>query len=427
MLYTMYPKLQQPLKPSVFGIIFIYHYIQISANIWLSNYVGQPLNFRSDHTSEATIFAYAGLIFLFAPVIFYQNKLPDISIEILRKHAYRYSTKKTLVLYAIFAFIATSLSAVALSISGFSQFIFSFINIKWGLFLLLGFQVILKKEYKWQFIALCLFEFLSGFISYFSDFKTSLIFIAALLIVFVQRINVRQVSMAFLSLVILSWVAVKWTAIKGEYREFLNQGSKSQTVSVSSEEALAKVLELSSKNFDEKEMDPVYELLDRIQYTHHLAKTMDRVPSVIPYTNGSNWMEILEFVFTPRVLNPDKPRLEATKKTTKYTGIIYAGYEQGASFSLGYFVDGYIDFGYLGMWLPLIIIGYIYGSSYYYFLKKSSDNLLFNYSVVIAMFMELITFEQDATYLVGRLASNLIIFYLCIHFVFPFLQNQIRK
>jgi len=28
---------------------------------------------------------------------------------------------------------------------------------------------------------------------------------------------------------------------------------------------------------------------------------------------------------------PDKPRYEATQKTTKYTGINYAGYKQGAS------------------------------------------------------------------------------------------------
>jgi len=36
--------LQQPYKPSVFTIMLFYHFLQISAGIWESNYLNQDIN-----------------------------------------------------------------------------------------------------------------------------------------------------------------------------------------------------------------------------------------------------------------------------------------------------------------------------------------------------------------------------------------------
>ena len=44
----------------------------------------------------------------------------------------------------------------------------------------------------------------------------------------------------------------------------------------------------------------------------------------------------------PRLLFPNKPIYQATIKTNKFTGKSYAGMEEGASFSLGYFADSYV-------------------------------------------------------------------------------------
>jgi hypothetical protein len=221
------------------------------------------------------------------------------------------------------------------------------------------------------------------------------------------------------------YIGIKWTAIKGDYRSYLNKGQKTQTVDVDKNSAYNKLLELSAAqtNVDKT----TTELLDRIQYTYHLAKTMERVPGVIQYENGGNLGGIFRYVFTPRYLNPDKEVNQASKKATKYTGIGYLGIESGVSFSLGYFADCYIDFGYFGMMIPLLLLGLIYGYTYFYFITKTSHNYLINIAFVSAIFMELIYFESDGTFLLGRLASNILTFYLFKIFLMPTIYGYINS
>lgn len=418
--------LQQPFKPSVFTLIFLYHFIQISAGIWQANYADEDINFRSNHSDMAIIFSYAGLVCMFLPIIYYQRKIPNLSLDLLRNHANKMSIDKTFKAYLIAFFVANALGAVAFAFPGFTQIIFSFVNIKWFFFLLFSFQVLLKKRFYKQLAIMAGVEFIMGFASYFSDFKTVIFFSAFVAISFIVSVKLKHLIFAIAGIVLMSFLAIKWTAIKGEYRLFLNQGSKSQNVNVSTSEALSKILELATEERDRSKDDPIYHTLDRIQYTYHLAKTMDRMPGELTHEYGKNIGKILEFVLTPRFLNPDKPTLKATEKTIKYTGISYAGYNQGVSFSLGYFADAYIDFGYYGMMFPLIILGFIFGASYFYFVRRSSVNYVFNFAVVGAMYMEFTAYEADGTYVMGRLFATLLTFLLLKFFFFPWLYNQIK-
>jgi hypothetical protein len=308
-----------------------------------------------------------------------------------------------------------------------AQIVISLVKVKWFLFLLFGFQAILKRSMIRQFVFFILLEFSMGFFSYFSDFKTVIFYMGFIAMIFITKVYLRNVIYSVIAIIILFYMGVMWTSIKGEYRSFLNQGSKSQNVNVGKEDALNKLVELSGNrkegSFDESAAD----FFDRLQYTYHLARTMDRVPSIIPYEGGKNIRSILEFTFTPRILNPDKPKLEATVKTTKYTGLSYLGARSGVSFSLGYFADCYIDFGYIGMFFPLIALGFIFGGLYYYFIKNSSKNFIFNYAVVGAMFMEFTAFETDGTYLMGRLFATSVTFLFLKILFFPWLYNHLKN
>lgn len=421
--WSIFSNIQQPLKPSVFTIIFIYHFIQISAGIWLSNYFSKDINYRSDHTGAATITGFVGLVIMFIPILHYQNKIPNLSLDTLRKHANRLSLKLSFRAYIIAFFVTNLLAGITFLFSGFAQIIVSLINIKWFFFLMVGFQVILKKKMQREFILFCALEFAVGFLSFFSDFKTVFFFLGFLSISFLIKVNVRQVIVLLISTFLLFFLAVKWTSIKGDYRKFLNKGSSTQNVGVGKEEAFSKLIELSGgkSDFDKAAAD----FLDRLQYTYHLAKTMDRLPDVLPYENGDNIGRILSFVLTPRILNSDKAKLEPSVKATKYTGIAYLGARSGTSFSLGYFADCYIDFGYFGMFIPLLILGFIFGSSYFYFIRNSSQNFVFNYAVVGAMFMEFHAFEMDGTFLLGRLFATLLTFLMLRFFFFPWLYKHL--
>lgn len=424
--FILFNVLQQPLKPSVFTIILIYHFLQISAGVWLSNYLGKDINYRSDETQYATIVSYIGLLFLFLPVAYYQNKLPAVSMKGFKAYAEQLSIDRTFRVYVISFFSMNALIGVAFLVPSLTQIIFSLGNIKWFLFLLFGFQSILKNKKRKQFYIFCALEFAMGFYSYFSEFKTIIFFVIFIFLVLLMMIRFNQMMVTAFSIVAFFFAGVFWTSIKGEYRGFLNKGSSSQSVQVEKDEALNKLLELSRKQDSHSFSEATANFLDRLQYTFHMAKAMEQVPAVIPYQDGANWLSTITFVLTPRILNPNKGTYDASVKATKYTGIYYSGTSRGTSVSLGYFADGYIDFGYVGMFVPILILGFIYGRTYFWFIRKSSNNLLFNYCVVGAIFMEFFAFESDSIFVVGRLYVNLVVFFLLKIFLFPKLMNYIR-
>jgi hypothetical protein len=424
--FVLVNNLQQPFKPSVFSIFLLYHFVQISAGIWQCNYLDKDLNYRSSSTEYAIICSFIGLFFLFFPIIYFQNKIPSITLATFKKHSDRLSIDKTLRVYAISFFVMNALTGIAFLLPFLTQIIFSLGNIKWFLFLLFGFQSILKNRKRKELYIFCALEFIFGFYSYFSEFKTILFYIIFMLLTLLTVVRFNKMIVAILAIVGIVFGGIFWTSVKGEYRVFLNKGSKSQTVQVEKGEALTKLIELSEKQDDGTFDKSTEAFLDRLQYTYHMAKAMDRVPNVIPYQNGTNWFNTISFVLTPRIINPNKGIYDASLKATKYTGIQYQGVKKGTSVSLGYFAEGYIDFGYIGMFFPILILGFIYGSTYFYFIRKSSDNFVFNYAVVGSIYMELFAFESDAIFVVGRLYVNLIVFFLLRRFFFPKLLSYIQ-
>jgi hypothetical protein len=248
----------------------------------------------------------------------------------------------------------------------------------------------------------------------------------SLYLCFIYTLELRKIVLAFAIIVGLTYGGIFWTSVKGEYRGFLNQGTNTQTVRVEKGDALNKLLEISETRTTNSFTQATEDFLDRLQYTYHLAKTMDRVPAIIPHQYGVNWFTTLSFVLTPRIINPNKGVYDASIKASKYTGIRYSGIKRGVSVSLGYFADGYIDFGYVGMFIPLLILGFIYGRSYFFFVQKSSNNFVFNFAVVGAIYMELFAFESDNIYVTGRLYVNLIVFFLLRRFFFPKLLSYIQ-
>lgn len=426
-IYLILYVLQLPYKPGIFSLIAIQHFLQIAAGAWLCNFLGKDINYNTASRSTAIVASSIGLCFLLAPIIYYQNKIPDQTFKSLTKYVQEFSTQKIMQAYIVAFFTASFLGTIAFIFGGFTQIIISLVKVKWLLFLLFGYNCLLKKERVNIFSLFVILEFLNGFLGFFSDFKTVIYFLVALLLSLLRKLEFKQVLyICFLGLG-LGFFALIWTNIKGDYRFFLNGGAQSQAVVVERGAAVDKLVDLTSKVDEEGLTGSVVNMLDRIQYTYHFAKTIDRMPSVLPFENGANWLLSLEFTTTPRLLNPDKPAYDATEKTKKYTGLRYAGRKEGASFSLGYFPDCFIDFGIYGMMIMLFAIGMMYMLVYSYLLKTSSENLVFNYAVVGAFFMEFNALEMDSTYFLGRFFASLITFIMLIKFFFPWLIRYLSK
>ena len=75
----------------------------------------------------------------------------------------------------------------------------------------------------------------------------------------------------------------------------------------------------------------------------------------------------------------------------------------------------------------LFALGLLYGVVYNYLLKKSSANIIFNYSAACAFFLEFNALEMDSTFLLGRLFASMITFYILIKLAFPKLVKYLKK
>ncbi len=424
-LFFLLYHLSQPYKPAIFTVVAINHMVQILPGIWLANYLDKDLNYRAIYTERATVLSLIGLLFLFAPLIYQQNKIKRLSLNEFKVQASRLSTNRTLNCYLIALAITTVLTGVAFLYAGFTQIILSVVKIKWFFFLLFGYLVFLKKEKKTVFYLLVAFEFISGFYSFFSEFKTVIYYLAVLLLSFVANINFKQLAIGAIGIFCLVFLGLMWTSVKNDYRTFLNKGEAKQVTSVSKDDALEKLLELSNESQEKGTEGSTKAFLERLQYTYHFAKAIERVPEAIPFQNGANWLENIEFATTPRFLNPDKPVIDNSAKATKYTGIRYLGTKQGVSFSLGYFAEFYIDFGPYLMMFGILFLGFIYAMLYKYFLNRASDNPIFNYALVGAFFFEFANFEIDGTFLTGRLFASIVTFFALSYFFGKPLLNYI--
>jgi len=136
-------------------------------------------------------------------------------------------------------------------------------------------------------------------------------------------------------------------------------------------------------------------------------------------------LDALEFITTPRFLNPNKKILDPSLKTAKYTGREVATAEMGTSISLGFFADFYIEFGFAGMIIPLIFLFMALGLFCKRIFTNKNYNPIFNISMLIAIVTNIGTFESDLTYFLGILRNYVVVYFVCDIFIFKFLNTYL--
>jgi len=414
-------------QPAVLVFGMLMQWVQVVAFvIWMNN-AGEDINWLSNHGDIAVTMACLGLIVMAATITLGLKSLKMPSREQFFHQSKLINEKKILILYVVSSVFLGGLGYAFGSNPGFFQILTTLGTLKWVFFMVFGYVAWINKKNRTLLVVIIILEFTTALYSYFSNFKEVIFYTIMLALGFIRRVNFKQVFYGLLIVSSLFFLLLTWTAVKSDYRKFLNKGTKQQVVEVSREEAFSKLGEkVSSLNWAQYQQ--VLDLfLYRAQYILHLSKTMDRVPAVIPHTNGQIWWDNITFVLEPRLFFPDKPRYEATVKTNKYTGYNYAGFTQGSSFSLGYFADSYIDFGFFGMFLPLILIAlfivFIYRTLYGF----SKINLLLRYAVINVTMYDFNAFESDGLFLFGRLMLMFLVYWFISKFVLSRLQNWLYK
>jgi hypothetical protein len=412
--------------PNVFTFLMVFHWAQIITYIFYINSSWKgDMNFLTKSSAPAFLYSLIGLVvmsFVFSRVAY---KDLEVSEAVLEEALYKINPKKVLYLYLFLYFISGVLSRSAFAFGSLTQVFINVALLKWAGFVLLGYLSYKNSKYRLFFGVAFALDFVGGFFSFFSSFKDVFFYTAVILMTFIATIDFKVSLKAGAVVVALFYLAVIWTVIKGDYRSFLNEGSGQQVVNVSQERAFDKLSSLLSSVNEETVHEGVSSFFYRLQYVYHFAKSIDMVPASIPYQNGAVWLQTIQFVVVPRVVNPNKGTLDNSIKASKYTGLQFSGASRGVSFSLGYFADCYVDFGVPGMFIALAILAFIFAKIYRFFLLKATGNIVVNYAIVIAFFVQFCFFEMDGTFMFGRLFTSFIVFVILKYTLFPRMEKFI--
>lgn len=414
-------------RPGIFVFAFFMQWLQVITYVVWMNARGKGMDAFSSSASNALLVSCIGLLLMAVIISSVINKLNIPTTAYLKEQAEKINIKKLLGVYIISTAFLTSIRFLFGNAGGADQLLVVISSLKWVFFMAYGFTVWIRKKNILIFVVIIAYEFASSLTSYFSSFKDVLLFTIIIALTFAVKIKTRQIIYGLAVSIILTVLLLTWTAIKSDYRKFVSKGQRAQVVSVERSEAIGK-MQSEVKDLTWKDYGfATNMILYRIQYLHNLSLSMERVPYLIPYQNGAVWGQNISFVITPRILFPEKGIYNASVKARTYTGLKYAGLKEGSSFSLGYFADCYVDFGYIGMFFPIALIGLFVAFIYRVFYKMEHLNILMRFAIINTCLFSFTSFEADGLFLFGRLLTTLLIYWVLSLTLFPLLQKWLYK
>jgi len=345
------------------------------------------------------------------------NKVSTVPIETLSAELQQYDERKLLLFYSCYSLFSSSFGKIVPLLGGISQAGVAIIWFKWAfLSLLIIHTLLFPRNQKWVNIIL-LIEVVLSFAGFWSSFKDYLFIAAASFLTFSATINFRRVLIVTALAVSAFLLMVVWTVVKGEYRQYLTGGKRTQVIEQQSEiENLSKLSDLVKENFNGEKFGENFSkgvggLANRINYTEYFAMSVRQVPAIIPFEEGALLLGGFEHVFKPRLFFPDKKSIDDSEMTSKYTGRRFAGAEQGASFSLGQVAERYIDYGPVYMFIPIFFFGVLLGTIYKYIITHSLNNIL-GLSFVAPLFFLIPSLGVATTKFLGWLFTYFIVWLL---------------
>lgn len=333
--------------------------------------------------------------------------------------------RRILIVYAVVAALNTTLKSFVFYFPGLSQLFSGLLQMKLGFLFLIIFYAFKTRTNLLLVLIIILAEVVLSLFSFFSSFKDILITAIVIILLFPNRLNIKETSIAILLGGVFLYSIFLWQSVKGDYRKFLNAGQQSQTVVVTQEDALKKLQNLSENSGKAKNNDVLYATIDRISYIEFFSQATENVPQKIPYENGRLWKENVLHIFQPRILFPNKAAIDDSKMVNKYATKKVATAKMGASFSLGFMAESYIDFGPYLMFIPIFLVGWLLGFIYKMIILQSI-NYLWGFTMVSSLWININCNGTPGTKILGWILMYYVAFLFFRYLLMKPLDNYIR-
>ncbi len=317
---------------------------------------------------------------------------------------------KTLVLvYVIGTASLGFVVQMAWQYQGLMQAIVALTYVRLGLLYLIFRRMVARGE--WHYVGgLLVVEVILGITGFYAGFREPLIMAVLAFLEHFNTRSVRQWAVVSALGIVMVTLGIVWIGVRSEYRgKFLEDTRFSDDRSARIELLSASIGAWAVQSTQDR-WDNIDRFVDRMWTVYYPALVLDRVPKVIPHTDGALMSETLQFTFEPRLFFPNKPEIKSdSEMVRKYSGVAVAGEEANTDIAFGYAAESYVDFGVPMMFVPSLIWGLFIGVVCALIFHQYRHRDLAVSMVVVIGWMSLYLFERSWVKTIG-LGGTLLIY-----------------
>lgn len=322
---------------------------------------------------------------------------------------FAFSLQLLATVYIVTVFFEGSLLLVSGQYPSLRQIIVTADTARLGVLYLILRRLLIPAPRWSMFAAVLMVECILGITGFFAGFREPVVLGGlALYEIFDRRITKHWFALAT-GAILATVLAVLWMGIRTQYRR---EYTEVDAFATSRSARLREVSALSSAFFGtdmETMLTSTDKLVDRLWAVYYPSLALERVPSMLPHTNGSFITGAMLHAVTPRVLFPGKEALQSdSEKVRKYSGISVAGADQNTSIAFGYAAESYIDFGYPFMFVPIFVFGLALGCAYRWFRRLIWHHELFVAFATITFWLSIYLFERSWATMLGASVSMMV-------------------
>jgi len=274
--------------------------------------------------------------------------------------AHALTFKTLLLVYVGFTAFLSLIRITDYDLGGLAMAVVALSYLRLGLVYLIFRRMVVRGEYHYL-AALLAVEVVLGVSGFYAGFREPLVMAAlAFLEHFDRRKLQHWLTVGTLGVVMVT-LGIMWIGIRVEYRSRFEDtrfsDNRSQRIDML-RDSLNRWMAQSNQDF----WINIDAFVDRMWTIYYPALAVDRVPSMLPHTDGKLMADTLRFTFEPRIFFPDKPYLTSdSQMVRKYSGMMVAGEESNTEIAFGYAAESYLDYGVPGMFVPSLIWGLFIG------------------------------------------------------------------
>ena len=408
--------LWRPGDPPILLLVVLNQWAQVFVPVLQANLAGQRVgeDVRLPEMELAALLGLFTVLILAVGMRVGAGRVASLEDGALDRWRLEARPRRLVILYAVALVLGVALPEIAWIAPLLRQPILALGGLRWIAVFIILWLAVTRNDLGLLAAAVVLVETIIGLGSYFSGFKT-VYYLGAVALLSVRS---RSSRVAWAGLAVVGVLAiglgVVWQAVKLDYRPFLSQGESSQAVLVSPSERYGFLVERALSLGAADLSRGLESGVDRFGYLEYFARAIQMVPSQIPYQDGRLWGEAVFHPLMPRALFPDKLEINDSDRTNAFCGVRVSGAEQGTSISIGYAGESYIDFGPVGMFVPILLLGMFWGWGYRWLSTCSPERPLGIAAGVVFVMSGALLFESSNIKIFGGGVTALIVWTLLL-------------